>query len=55
MGVLALISSTSGVLNSSDSDSVVPGALALFAGVFNIFVAALNILLRLAGGGRSDD
>lgn len=55
MGVIALVSSTSGVLNSPDADSPVPGALALFAGVFNIFVAALNILLRLAGGGRSDD
>lgn len=54
MGVIALISSTSGVLNSADSNSALPGALALFAGVFNIFVAALNILLRL-GGGRSND
>lgn len=52
MGVLALIYSTSGVLNSPDADSPIPGALALFAGVFNIFVAALNILLRLFGGGR---
>jgi len=55
MGVIALVSSTSGVLNSPDADSPIPGALALFAGVFNIFVAVLNILLRLAGGGRSDD
>ena len=55
MGVVSLVSSTSGVLNSSDSDSAIPGALALFAGVFNIFVAALNILLRLGGGGRSND
>ena len=55
MGVVSLVSSTSGVLNSSDSDSAIPGALALFAGVFNIFVAALNILLRLGGGGRSHD
>ncbi|MFN0106056.1 MAG: Bax inhibitor-1 family protein [Bryobacteraceae bacterium] len=55
-GVIALVSSTSGVLNSPDADSPIPGALALFAGVFNIFVAALNILLRLAGGGsRSND
>lgn len=56
MGVISLVSSTSGVLNSPDADSPIPGALALFAGVFNIFVAVLNILLRLfAGGGRSDD
>jgi hypothetical protein len=33
-------------------DSAIPGALALFASVFNIFVATLNILLRLVGGGR---
>jgi len=56
MGVVALVSSTSGVLNSPDADSPVPGALALFAGIFNIFVAVLNILLRLGGvGGRSND
>jgi modulator of FtsH protease len=55
MGVVALVSSTSAVLSSPDADSPIPGALALFAGVFNIFVAALNILLRLAGGGRSRD
>ena len=56
MGVIALVSSTSGVLNSPDAGSPIPGALALFAGVFNIFVAVLNILLRLAGGGsRSND
>ncbi len=52
MGVLTLIYSTSGVLNSPDADSPIPGALALYAGVFNIFVATLNILLRLFGGGR---
>jgi modulator of FtsH protease len=52
MGVIALITSTSAVLNSPDADSPIPGALALFAGVFNIFVAALNILLRLLGGRR---
>jgi FtsH-binding integral membrane protein len=56
MGVISLVSSTSGVLNSPDADSPIPGALALFAGVFNIFVAVLNILLRLMGGGsRSND
>jgi modulator of FtsH protease len=55
MGVVALVTSTSEVLSSADADSPIPGALALFAGVFNIFVAALNILLRLAGGGRDRD
>lgn len=56
IGVFALVSSTSGVLNSPDADSPIPGALALFAGVFNIFIAVLNILLRLTGisSGRRD-
>lgn len=54
MGVFGLVYSTSGVLRSSDSDSPIPGALALFAGLFNVFVATLNILLRLVGGGRRD-
>ena len=41
-------------LRSADSDSPIPGALALFAGLFNIFNAVLNLLLRLGGGGRRD-
>ena len=52
LGVCTLVYSTSGVLRSADSDSPIPGALSLFAGVFNIFVATLNIVLRLLGGGR---
>jgi modulator of FtsH protease len=52
VGVIALVTSTSAILQSGDADSAIPGALALFAGVFNIFVATLNILLRLFGGGR---
>jgi FtsH-binding integral membrane protein len=51
MGVIALVSSTSAIFESGDADMPIPGALALFAGVFNIFVATLNILLRLFGGG----
>lgn len=51
-GVFVLIFSTSSVLNTPDADSPIPGALMLFAGVFNVFVATLNILLRLLGGGR---
>jgi|WetSurMetagenome_2_1015567.scaffolds.fasta_scaffold218466_2 modulator of FtsH protease len=54
LGVIALISSTSAVLGSPDADSPIPGALALFAGVFNIFVATLSILLRLFGGRGRD-
>jgi modulator of FtsH protease len=51
IGVIALVTSTSAILQSGDADSAIPGALALFAGVFNVFVATLNILLRLFGGG----
>jgi modulator of FtsH protease len=52
MGVFTLVYSTSNVLRSPYIDSPIPGALMLFAGVFNVFVAALNILLRLFGGSR---
>lgn len=52
LGVFTLVYSTSAVLRSSYLDSPIPGALMLFASVFNIFVAALNILLRVLGGGR---
>jgi len=52
LGVFTLVYSTSAVLTSPDADSPIPGALMLFAGVFNVFVAALNILLRLLNGGR---
>jgi modulator of FtsH protease len=51
-GVFVLVFSTSSVLRTADADSPIPGALMLFAGVFNVFVAALNILLRLLNGGR---
>ena len=54
LGVVSLVFSTSGVLRTPDADSAIPGALMLFAGVFNVFVATLNILLRLFGGGRRD-
>jgi FtsH-binding integral membrane protein len=45
-GVCVLVYATSDVLNSPDADSPIPGALMLFAGLFNIFVAILNLLLR---------
>lgn len=48
-GVLTLVYATSEVLNNPEADSPIPGALMLFAGVFNVFVAALNILLQAAG------
>ena len=51
LGVFTLVYSTSAILRSPYVDSPIPGALMLFASVFNIFVAALNILLRVLGGG----
>ena len=50
LGVLTLVYATSDVLHSSELDTPIAGALMLFAGVFNVFVAALNILLQVAGG-----
>jgi modulator of FtsH protease len=52
-GVCILVYSTSDVLHTPDADSAIPGALMLFAGVFNVFVATLNILLRLFSGRRN--
>jgi modulator of FtsH protease len=52
LGVFTIVYSTSLVLRSPDADSPIPGALMLFAGVFNVFVATLNILLRLMNGSR---
>jgi FtsH-binding integral membrane protein len=46
-GVCILVYATSAVLHNPDADSPIPGALMLFAGLFNVFVAILNILLRL--------
>ncbi len=51
LGVFTLVYATSMVLRAPDIDSPIPGALMLFASVFNIFVATLNILLRVLGGG----
>ena len=53
LGVLTIVYSTSTVLRSPDADSPIPGSLMLFAGVFNVFVATLNILLRVFGGSRN--
>jgi modulator of FtsH protease len=54
LGVFTLVYSTSMVLRSPDAGSPIPGALMLFAGVFNVFVATLSILLRVLGGGSRD-
>jgi modulator of FtsH protease len=52
-GVCILVYATSDVLHTPEADSAIPGALMLFAGIFNVFVATLNILLRLFGGRRN--
>ena len=52
-GVVMLIYATSDVLNNPDFDHPVQGALMLFAALFNIFVSALHLLLRLFAGRRS--
>jgi FtsH-binding integral membrane protein len=46
LGVCILVYATSEVLHNPLADSPIPGALMLFAGLFNVFVAILNILLR---------
>ena len=45
-GVFILVYATSDVLNNPEIDSPIPGALMLFAGLFHVFVAAINLLLR---------
>lgn len=52
LGVLMLVYATSEVLNNPDYNNPVQGALMLFAALFNIFVSALRLMLRLYGGGR---
>jgi len=47
-GVFILVYATSEVLNNREADSPIPGALMLFAGLFNVFVAVLHILLSFS-------
>jgi len=51
-GVVLLVSNTSKLLRNPVAIGAVPGALMLFAGIFNVFVGVLRILLWVAGGGR---
>lgn len=51
-GVLGLVYATSDVLNNPDFQNPVWGALMLFAAIFNIFVAILRILIRIAASRR---
>ena len=48
-GVMVLVYSTSGLLHDSTIDSPIAGALMLFAGIFNVFVAVIHILLYFTG------
>jgi len=45
LGLFMLISATSDVLNNPEADSPIPGALMLFAGLFNVFYAILRLML----------
>lgn len=46
IGVFTLVYATSDVLHDPQVDSPIPCALMLFAGLFNVFVSVLNLLLR---------
>ena len=48
-GVFILVNATSQVLNNPEYNEPVAGALMLFAGLFNVFVAILHLLLVFAG------
>ncbi|HAR00638.1 MAG: Bax inhibitor-1 family protein [Limisphaerales bacterium] len=48
-GVFILVNATSQVLNSPEYDEPVGGALMLFAGLFNVFVAILHLMLAFSG------
>jgi len=52
MGVVAIVSSTSEILNNHEIDTPVPGALMLFGGVFMIFQSVLFLLISFTGGSR---
>ncbi len=45
MGVFILIHATSDVLHNPEADSPIPGALMLFSGLFNVFIAVLRLLM----------
>ena len=48
-GVFILVNATSQVLNNPEYDEPVVGALMLFAGLFNVFVAIIHLLLIFTG------
>lgn len=52
IGVLVLVQATSQVLNNPEFNEPVMGAVMLFSGLFNIFIALLHILLAFGGFGE---
>ena len=52
IGVLVLVQATSQVLNNPEFNEPVMGAVMLFSGLFNIFVALLHLLLAFGGFGE---
>jgi len=51
-GVIVLVSNTARVLRDPVNTGAIPGALLLFAGIFNVFLGVLNIAVRLLSGRR---
>ncbi len=51
-GLIVLVTATSSVLNDSDIDSPIPGALMLFAGLFQVFQSVLVLLMSFMGRER---
>ncbi|MGH1365373.1 MAG: Bax inhibitor-1/YccA family protein [Calditrichia bacterium] len=49
-GVMILVYATSDILYDEGIDSPIIGAIMLFAGLFNVFTAILNILMAFGGG-----
>ena len=54
IGVMTLVYGTSNVLHDPTIDSPITGAVILFAGLFNVFVAVLRILLTIASLSSND-
>ncbi|MCJ8332408.1 MAG: Bax inhibitor-1 family protein [Lentisphaeria bacterium] len=48
-GVLILVFATSSIIHDDSLDSPIPGALMLFAGLFNVFTAIIHLLMAFSG------
>jgi modulator of FtsH protease len=49
IGLLILLNATSQILNNPEFNDPLAGALMLFAGLFNIFIAVIHILMAFTG------